>query len=262
MRVAPSPSSARRTAASRITTGGPAHRIRCRTAVLARGIAAAVLGLATIAGCDTLDDAKLVVDRADLVNDLANRLDQSSELTYFAQYQLASGETAGMAQAQTPVRSAYTYPGGTVVINPTAVTRCKTVSSATTCTVTTPPAANAAPATDVLDAARAQGLVAPTLVITLLTAAALDRDAVIEQSDNTIAGQHATCVDVSQVKNAPASAFKACITTDGVLGSFSGVVSGEALETSLVKYTEAVPAAAFDLPTGAKVVDHRHTPDR
>lgn len=220
----------------------------------------AALGLvpAGAAGCDTLDDAQQVINRADLVNDLANRLDRSGELTYSAEYQLASGQTASVAQAQQPVvRTAYAYPGGKVIVERTATTECQARGAVASCTITPPPSPNGALPDSVLAAAQAQGLVPPRLVIGLLTAAALDTDAVIEQSDTTIAGQHATCVDVSGVENADAARFEACITTDGVLGSFSGTVSGQRVELSLVNYADAVPATAFDLPTGAKVTDQR-----
>ncbi len=101
------------------------------------------------------------------------------------------------------------------------------------------------------------GLVAPPLVVDLLTAAALDPGALIAQTDTTVAGRHATCVRVRQLSNAPASTFEVCITTEGALGSFTGVVGGLNLDIALIRYRDAVESTAFDLPPGAGVVDRR-----
>jgi hypothetical protein len=217
----------------------------------------ASLGLLAGAGCGAIDETQQVLDRADLVNELASRLARGNELTYTAEYQLASGETATIAQAQLPTRSAYAYPGGKVVINNLATAECRAQRSGMACTLTAPPLSTSGPPAGVLDAATAQGLIHPTLVMGLLTTAALDTDVVIEQSDTTIAGQHATCVDVSQLENAASSAFTACITADGVLGSFRGDLRGRQVEVSLVNYTETVAEELFQLPAGAKITDQR-----
>jgi hypothetical protein len=223
-----------------------------RTAVLA---CLALVGPLAGAGCATIDGTRQVINRADLVNDLATRLDRAAGLPYAAQYQLTSGQTATIAQAPRPIRSAYTYPGGKVVVSTTATAACEGQGSAAHCTLTAPPLSTSGPPAGVLDAATAQGLIYPTMVMGLLTTAALDSQAEIDQSDATIAGQHATCVDVRRVENTPA--FKACITADGVLGSFAGTLHGEPAEVSLVNYTETVPDTAFDLPAGAEITDRR-----
>jgi hypothetical protein len=64
-------------------------------------------------------------------------------------------------------------------------------------------------------------------------------------------------VDVEAVENAPASSFDACITTAGVLGSFTGVVNGSPVELALTRFTDTVTDDAFDLPVGARVADAR-----
>jgi hypothetical protein len=224
--------------------------VAVRTTVLA---ALALAGPLAGAGCGPAGEAQQVLNRADLVNELAGRLDRASLLTYTAEYQLANGKTGSIAQARQPTRSAYTYPGGKVVISSTATAECR----GSVCTLTGAPLSTDGPPAAVLGAARAQGLVHPALVMSLLTAAAFQQDAAIDQSDTTIAGQHATCADVSHLENADASAFKACITADGVLGSFSGTLNGQRMEVSLVNYTDTATATAFDLPAGAKIIDHR-----
>jgi hypothetical protein len=238
----------------------PSFGARSRPVSFGRLVALGAFALSAVlagAGCDTIDSAQRVISRADLVNELANRLSRSGDLTYAADYQLSGGKTASVVQAQDPQRSAYTYPDGKLIVTVDAITECKPASSTMTCTLTPPPTPNSDPAASAFAGAQAKGLVAPTLVVGLLTAAALDADAVISQYDSTTAGQHSTCVKVSNVQNAAASAFDACITTDGVLGSFSGVVNGATIEVSMINYTDEVPTGAFDVPAGAKVVDQR-----
>ncbi|HEY3007154.1 MAG TPA: hypothetical protein VGJ63_03695 [Micromonosporaceae bacterium] len=220
-------------------------------------VLAAVAGLALTTGCDTLNNTQRVIGRADLVNDLATRMDRATALTYVAEYQLAGGKTATIAQAQQPPRAAYTYPGGRVTVTGDAIAECADAGSRITCTLTPPPTVAARPAASLFNDAGRHGLVAPSVVIGLLTAAALDADAVIQQHDTTVAGQHATCVTVERVENAPAANFDACVTADGVLGSFRGVVNGSAREITLTNYRESVDAHAFELPGGATIVDRR-----
>jgi hypothetical protein len=229
----------------------PSRLTRAITAWTAAGV------LITGAGCQTLDDAGRVIGRADLVNDLAARLDRSGELTYSAEYRLPGADNATIAQSPKPPRSAYIFPGGRLIVTANATTACRTAGAESTCTVAAPPSPGTKPAATAFATAGEHGLVTPTVVIGLLTAAALDADAIIEQKDTTIAGRHATCVQVRQVKNAAASSFDACITTEGVLGSFAGVVDGQRVDIAISRYRDSVDATAFDLPDGARVVDHR-----
>ncbi|RKN43413.1 hypothetical protein [Micromonospora endolithica] len=218
-----------------------------------RILAVSVIASLTVTGCQTLDDAGRAIGRSDLVNDLAARLDRALTLTYSAEYQLPAGQTATIAQAQDPVRSAYTWPGGKLTVTQDATARCETGGSRTVCTLEAPPAANAKPSVTLFTEAKKRGLVTPPVVMQLLTAAALDPEAVIEQSDTTLAGRHATCVDVQQ----SGDDFTACVTTEGALGSFTGQVDGARVELALTEYQEAVAGDAFELPPGAGVVDRR-----
>ncbi|MGW4500837.1 hypothetical protein ACWENR_19760 [Micromonospora sp. NPDC004336] len=218
-----------------------------------RVLAVSVIASLTVTGCQTLDDAGRALGRSDLVNDMAARLDGALELTYSADYLLPGGQAATMAQAQDPARSAYTWPGGRLTVTPEATARCETAAGKATCTLEAPPAPNAKPSVALFTEAKRQGLVTPPVVVGLLTAAALDPDAVIAQSSTTLAGHHASCVDVEQA----AGDFTACVTTDGVLGSFTGQVDGRPVELALTRYREAVDGEAFELPAGAGVVDRR-----
>jgi len=222
-----------------------------------RVLTGTIITVLTVTGCQTLDDAGRVIGRADLVNDLAARLDRSNELTYTADYQLPGGRTASISQSQNPVRAAYVYPGGKLTVTAEATTECDTSRKKPTCTLSAPPAPSTKPAITVFNQMNKHGLVTPPVVVGLLTAAALDPAAVIEQNDTTIAGRHATCVQVRELSNAAASSFDACITGEGVLGSFTGTVDGTELRVTMSRYRDAVENSVFELPPGAGVVDRR-----
>ncbi|MGC5018484.1 hypothetical protein [Micromonospora sp. DT47] len=220
-----------------------------------RVLAVSVIASLTVTGCQTLDDAGQALGRADLVNDLAARLDGSLTGTWSADYRLPGGRTASLAQTQEPLRSAYTWPDGKITVTQEAVTRCENAAGRTACTVVPPVTTGGKPSVAAWTEAAKRGQVTPPAVIGLLTEAALDPQAVIAQSDTTVAGHHATCVDVQR----SAGDFTACVTTEGVLGSFAGALDGRPTEVALSRYTETVDASAFDPPARAGVVDHRPT---
>jgi len=224
-----------------------------------RVLAGAIISVLTISGCQTLDDAGRVISRSDLVNDLAARLDRSNELTYSADYELPGGASASISQSQDPLRAAYTYPGGMLTVPAEATTACDTSRKKPTCTVTAAPVTNTKPAITIFTDMNKRGLITPPVVIGLLTAAALDPNSILEDDDTTVAGRHATCVRVRQLTDAAASAFEACITNEGALGSFTGAVDGVDVDMALSRYRDAVENDAFDLPAGAGVVDRRPT---
>jgi hypothetical protein len=219
-----------------------------------------IIAVTLLTGCQTLDDADRVIGRADLVNDLAAQLDSSGKLTYSADYQLPGGRSGSILQAQLPPRTAYRYPGGQLIVSAESTIECETSGSRSSCTVNPPILSSSRVGMDLLAEANRQGLITPPAVIELLTTAALDPGAVIVQNDTTVAGRHATCVRVEQVDNAAGADFDACITTDGVLGSFSGTIDGSRVEIALTRYRDTVDSAAFDLPDGAGVVDRRPPP--
>ncbi|MEH0938901.1 hypothetical protein [Micromonospora psammae] len=220
-----------------------------------RVLAVPVIVSLTVTGCQTLDDTARALGRADLVNDLAARMDRALTETWSAEYQLPGGRTATIAQTQEPLRSSYTWPDGKITATQDSVTRCETTGGRTVCTVLPPLATTGRPSVVVYPEAEKRGLVTPPAVIRLLTDAALDPQAVISQSDTTVAGHHATCVDVRR----STGDFTTCVTTEGVLGSFTGELGGRPTELALRRYTDTVGAAAFDVPSGAGVVDRRPT---
>jgi hypothetical protein len=212
-----------------------------------------------LAGCGDLDSASASagIARNDLVAELAAQLGKSSALTYSATYQLAGGATATVTQAQRPARAAYRYPGGQVLVTTAALTRCSPVNKALTCTMTAPPVpATALPGTLLTDAGKA-GLVTQPAALAMLNQAALDPDVTVDQHDTTIAGHHATCVDLANVDGAAAREFGVCITNEGVLGSFNGTLSDQDVDLALTQYADRAEADAFDPPSNAKLIDQR-----
>jgi hypothetical protein len=218
-----------------------------------RVLAASVIASLSVTGCQAVEDAGSALGRADLVNDLAARMDRSLEQNWAADYQLAGGRSASIAQTTKPLQSSYTWPDGKITVTQQAVTRCATAAGRTSCTVSPPVLTAGKPSVVVYAEARKRGLVTPPAVIRLLTDAALDPEVNIEQSDTTLAGHHATCVDVTHA----GARFTACVTTEGVLGSFTGTLDGRPAELTLTAYTDTVQATAFDVPPGAGVVDRR-----
>ncbi|WP_018254170.1 hypothetical protein [Salinispora mooreana] len=221
-----------------------------------RLLAAAAIASLTVTGCQSLDEAGQTISHAGLVNDLANRLDGSLSRTYTADYQLTSGQTATIAQAQEPARATYHWTGGQLTATEEATTRCETADGRTACTVEPPPATPAKPAVAVFTAAERQGLVTPPAVLELLTTAALDPESTITSRDTTLAGRQATCVEVRR----PAGDLTACITAEGALGSFTGHLDGALVTVTLTSYREAADGPMFALPAEADVVDRSASP--
>ncbi|RSM52079.1 hypothetical protein DMB66_40710 [Actinoplanes sp. ATCC 53533] len=208
------------------------------------------------AGCSDLDDPGQGLTRNDLVADLAAQMTAAADLTYEASYQLSGGGKATVAQTKKPARTAYVYPGGKITVTADATTECH-MAKTTTCTMTAPlTAASPAPAT-VFDGAGETGLVTPATVLALLNAAVLDNDVEVDQHDTTIAGRHATCVQLAGVDDAAARDFTTCITNEGVLGSFSGILNQTRMDVAMTHYSEQVEEATFALPQSAKLVDRR-----
>jgi len=220
-----------------------------------RVLVASSLALLALAGCGDLEQAAAAgSSRGDLAGDLANQLGGSASLTYTATYQLAGGKTATISQAQEPTRSAYVYPGGKVIVTADAITRCEPSGKKLTCTMTAP--TSPAPPT-VFTGAGKSGMALPESVLGLLNSASLDADKTVKQHDTTIAGHHASCVELAEVDEVAGGEFTACVTTEGVLGSFTGTANGAYEDVAMTRFTDKVEADAFEPSPQATLVDHR-----
>jgi hypothetical protein len=203
------------------------------------------------AGCSGMDEASAAgTARDDLVSALIDQLTAGSALSYTATYQLAGGQTATVVRAQRPSRAAYDFPGGMLIVTPTATIRCQGDGTAPTCTKTVPDRTAAANLTGT-------PLVTPEAALAMLNTATLDPDVVAEQHDTTIAGRHATCLDLSRVDGTPAREFGICVTNEGALASFVATINGDRTDLALTAYSDRPTPDAFSLPAAAKLTDKR-----
>lgn len=218
---------------------------RLRLTVAGVATAAVLLGST---GCAGLDQANAAgISRDDLVSELAAQLARVTGLTYTATYQLAGGDTATVAQAQKPTRTAYVYPNGRLVEQATGTVRCEGAATALKCTRGAPQPATAVPLPG-------STLITPEAALSLLNTAALDLDLDATPHDTTIAGRHATCLDLSRVDGTPMSGFGICVTNEGALGSFTATIAGRRFEQALTAYAEKVAPDAFELPASAQTL--------
>jgi hypothetical protein len=248
MRPAPQPTRARRDIAA------------ARRPLRALLTAAVIAGCGTagmITGCGTVGDGQQLTSHTRLIDDLAHRMSSAGSLTYTATYALPGGTSATIAQAQNPTRMAYVFPGGRLVLSADRTADCRQQGSTAACTLTPPPSPLDAPTTPLQTEIDSHGLIAPATVVGLLNAAGANADTPVSQHDTTLSGEHATCLDVRGLSEARSADFTACITTEGLLGSFTGTVDDHPIDITLDQYRTTVAPDAFDLPSGAKVVDRR-----
>lgn len=196
-----------------------------------------------------------VIDRSRLIDDMTQQLLRGQEASYSADYQLAGGARASIGQQADPKRTAYSYPGGKIVVYGDQQTLCVTAAQPAKCQVkalpTTAPASYA-------EATR-QGFMTGPVVVDLLRVALLQPSTSVKPHDETIAGQPASCLEVSGLVDAAAAAFTACVTANGVLASFTGLVNGVNVDQALIQVSRKVTDEAFALPDGAQVVDLRQS---
>jgi hypothetical protein len=212
-----------------------------------RTIAVACMVIA-LAGCGTAAAAGRAGD-GQLIRDVANRLTQADSLVYTASFSLADNATVTIAHALNPERTAYSFPGGLVLLLPDRTTSCKITKTSAKCT----DGSHIAPATDssssVDSTVEQGGMIRPQSVVALLNQTASNADAIVADTDRTLAGTSATCISVTGV---PADdQFSACVTADGLLGAFTGTIEGRHLDLVLDHFEMTTETTAFDLPRGS-----------
>ncbi|MEV0454583.1 hypothetical protein [Catellatospora methionotrophica] len=212
--------------------------------------------LLVLTGCQAITDDGVAPDRARLLADMAAQLQRASQRPYHAQYLLADGVRGEISQQAAPARSVYSYPGGRLMVDAEGQTSCVTAVRPARCQIRPLPGPGPAALTGYHEVTR-HGLVTAPIVTDLLQAAQLQSQAEVEAHDVTLAGQQATCLDVSGLTDAEAGGFTVCVTAAGVLASFTGVVGGVVVDQALTRISASPPAAVFALPEGARVVDHR-----
>jgi hypothetical protein len=224
-------------------------------AARSRAAAGLLTGLLLLTGCGDLEEAAAAKGIAsnNLVSQMVTQLSASNTLTYTAGYHLAGGGDATVTQAQNPPRTSLEYPAGRLLVTDKAVTACR----AKACTITDPPQDGARLPAETFTAAEKTGMIAPATVIALLDTAALDTAVKVTPHDTTLAGHHATCLDLNGVEDATARDFTVCVTSDGVLGTFTGTVTGNKIDMTMTAYEPSAPASSFDPPAGARLTDRR-----
>ena len=195
------------------------------------------------------------VDRSRLIDDMTHQLTRGEQVAYTADYQLAGGSRATIGQQTQPKRAVYAYPGGMIVVEGDRQTICATQAKPAQCQVKTLPTTGPAGYSE----ATRQGLMTAPVVADLLRLALLQPSTSVKPHDATMAGQPASCLEVSGLVDAAAPAFTACVTADGVLASFTGLVNGVNVDQALIEVSRKVTEDAFALPEGAQVVDLRQS---
>lgn len=230
----------------------PSIRVRVATGLLIPGLLAAALPLA---GCGDLSDPAAAhgVTRNDLLADMAAQVTGAAARTWTATYQLAGGGSGTVTHAPDPDRTAFRYDGGVVLLTSAATTRC--VGNA--CTMTRPGSSSGPSLPEPMRTVAMAGLVSPATVFALLSAAALEPDPDVDQRDTTIAGRHATCLDLTVPGTAASGPFTTCITNEGVIGSFTGTLDGIHIDAAMTNYTERATPDAFAPPARATMTDRR-----
>jgi hypothetical protein len=208
---------------------------------------AATVALLAAAAC-----ASASAEEPKLLNELAIRLDRAGDLTFTAEYRLDGGARAVIAQGQEPRRAAYVHPGGKAVFTESQLATCEVAGAANRCTITAAPTTPSTdPALDLLAASSDPGLVSPSEAVRLVSDAMLN-GATVTRYESVIAGAGATCVGVHG-----GAGFTACVTSDGILGSFTGTVDGRVVSFELTSYRDTVDVETFALPEGAEIDDRR-----
>jgi hypothetical protein len=222
---------------------------------------ATVLGAASL-GCGLIDQAKNLVDTAQVLSDFADRLGKSASLTYTADYRVKDGDTVTLVQQ--PPNSAFLGKTGSFIFTQEYMYVCGTEKGVTSCQ-RTPNQAKSVGGADagVVAGVTGPGFVTPEIALGLIAAAAFVPGAKVETSERTIAGEKSLCANATNLdaaaspgdEDAPKD-FAVCVTETGILASFSGTTtSGEKAEIELVKYSATADAKALAPPDGAKIVD-------
>ncbi|GAA1794474.1 hypothetical protein GCM10009682_15300 [Luedemannella flava] len=232
-----------------------------RVLVVVAGATALVVTL----GCGVINQAKDLVDNVATLSDFADRLGKAQNLTYTAKYDIVGqgDDKARLTLAQEPPNTVFIGKNGRYLFTSEATYLCETGSGETTCT-RSPSAATAAGADGAALATAAGGtFVSPELALGLVLAASVVPGAKVSKSEKTIADQDALCADVTGLEAAASPGdtdavrdFSVCVTSDGVLASFSGSLSnGETTKVEMTSYQDSADAKLFEVPKGAKIVD-------
>lgn len=210
---------------------------------------------ALVGGCQVASDSHARKDRERLIDDMSKQLLRGAQARYQAEYHLAGGLRGTVGQQPSPTKTSYAYPGGLLIVTETERTTCDTSVARAKCEIRAKSGNGQA---ETFAAATRKGLVAGPVVSELLRAATEQRTAMVKGHDTTVAGLAASCLEILNLTNVIASSFSTCVTADGVLASFSGLIDGVNVDLALEQLALRAPdPTLLVVPPNADVVDLR-----
>jgi hypothetical protein len=223
--------------------------------------AAAVAVTATL-GCGFLSAASNLAGNLSTLSDFADKITKSETATFQATYKLQDG--ASVTVAQKPPRSATVSDKGRYLSTPEGFYLCSKESGSWVCQKTTPAGQSETGGDPALaNTVAGDGFISAPLAVAVLTAALVVPNAKVDKSDETIAGQKASCAKVSNLaqaqqgtESAKVSDFTVCITDSGVLARFAGTATdGTKANIELTQYSATVDDSLLKPPAGAQITD-------
>lgn len=210
---------------------------------------------AALSACRVAGDGGAHIDRERLVEDMSRQLERGTQVRYQAVYQLAGGLRATVGHQLSPLRTSYGYPGGLLIVAESDRTSCDVAVAPVRCEIR---AGGGNGQAEPLAAVTRKGLVTAPVVTQLLRLATQQRAATVKGHDTTVAGMPASCLEILNLTDAIAASFSACVTADGVLASFSGLIDGTNVDQALEELELRAPdPGLFTVPGNADVVDLR-----
>lgn len=214
--------------------------------------------LATLlTGCEVVNEGNAHIGRERLVDDMSRQLQRGAQIPFQADYQLAGGLRATVGQQVSPGKTFYGYPGGMLIVSEEDRTSCDVASAKAKCEIRTKDGNGQ---DEMFAGVTRKGLVAAPVVSELLRITTGQPAAAVKGHDTTVAGLPASCLEILNLADAAASSFTACVTADGVLASFSGLIDGINVDQALEQLALRSPdPTLFVIPANADVADLRQT---
>ena len=212
---------------------------------------------ALLTGCGAVSEGTTHIGRERLLDDMSRQLQRGEQVRFQAEYQLVGGLRATVAQQLSPAKTSYGYPGGLLIVEETERINCDISVARPKCEVRVKTGDGQGEA---FSAVTKKGLVAAPVVAELLRIATGQPAATVKGHDTTVAGLPASCLEILNLNDARSAIFSACVTADGVLASFSGVIEGVNVDQALEQLSLRAPdPTLFVVPADADVVDLRQT---
>jgi len=206
---------------------------------------------AVSSGCGLGGQSERFADTAQVLGQFADRLGQSADLTYAAEYRVSGGDNVTVLRR--PPKALFANPSASFIVTPEYVYVCEK----DTCQRAVNNARDSGTAyADVVAGITGPGFVTPQTVLGLIAAAAFGPGTRAETSERTIAGESSSCADVTNhgAEDAPPD-FTVCVTEAGVLASFRGTTPRGRADIELVQFSSTVDEIALDPPHTATIVD-------